>query len=60
MPASSKLASIRAIFALIARAANIVAETKEMRCLGRVIGSVFDYLLKYPINKRFVFRVEAL
>ena len=59
MLASSKLASTRAIFALIARAANIVAKTKKMRCLGRVIGSVFDFF-KSSLNKRFVFRMEAL
>jgi hypothetical protein len=60
MLASSKLATTCTIFALIARAANIDAETKEMRCLSGVMGSDFDSLLKYLLNKRCIFRMEAL
>jgi len=60
MLATSKLATNCAIFALIARAANIDAESKGMRYLSGVIGPAFDSLLKYLLNKRFVFRLEAL
>lgn len=34
-------------------------QTKEMRYLGGVIGLVIGYLVKYQLDKRFVFRVDA-
>jgi putative flippase GtrA len=36
-----------------------VFETKEMRYLGGVIGLVLGYLVKYQLDKRYVFRKEV-
>jgi len=33
-------------------------ETKEMRYVGGAIGLAFGYLIKYRLDKRFVFRLE--
>jgi putative flippase GtrA len=35
-------------------------ETKEMRYLGGVIGLAIGYLIKYHLDKRFVFKSEPL
>lgn len=35
-------------------------ETKEMRYLGGVIGLAIGYLTKYHLDKRYVFRTEAV
>lgn len=35
-------------------------ETKKMRYLGGIIGLVIGYLIKYQLDKRYVFRKEAL
>jgi putative flippase GtrA len=35
-------------------------ETKEMRYLGGVIGLAIGYLIKYQLDKRFVFKSEPL
>lgn len=37
-----------------------IFETKEMRYLGGVIGLAIGYLTKYHLDKRYVFRTEAL
>lgn len=37
-----------------------IFETKEMRYLGGVIGLVIGYLTKYHLDKRYVFRKEAV
>ena len=37
-----------------------VFETKEMRYLGGAIGLAIGYLLKYQLDKRFVFKSEPL
>ena len=37
-----------------------VFETKEMRYLGGIIGLVLGYLVKYQLDKRYVFRTEAV
>jgi putative flippase GtrA len=37
-----------------------VFETKEMRYLGGVIGLAIGYLTKYHLDKRYVFRTEAV
>ena len=38
---------------------HYVFETKEMRYVGGVIGLVLGYLIKYQLDKRYVFRTEA-
>ncbi len=35
-------------------------ETKEMRYLGGIIGLAIGYLTKYHLDKRYVFRMEAV
>lgn len=35
-------------------------ETKEMRYLGGIIGLAIGYLTKYHLDKRYVFRTEAV
>ena len=35
-------------------------ETKEMRYLGGIIGLVIGYLMKYHLDKRYVFRMEPV
>jgi putative flippase GtrA len=37
-----------------------IFETKEMRYLGGVIGLAIGYLTKYHLDKRYVFRREAV
>ena len=37
-----------------------IFETKEMRYLGGVIGLAIGYLTKYHLDKRYVFRTEAV
>ena len=37
-----------------------IFETKEMRYLGGIIGLAIGYLTKYHLDKRYVFRTEAL
>jgi hypothetical protein len=37
-----------------------IFETKEMRYLGGVIGLAIGYLTKYYLDKRYVFRTEAV
>ncbi|MFY3385251.1 GtrA family protein [Paracidovorax sp. MALMAid1276] len=37
-----------------------VFETKEMRYIGGVVGLVIGYLSKYHLDKRYVFRMEAV
>lgn len=37
-----------------------VFETKEMRYLGGAIGLAIGYLTKYHLDKRYVFRTEAV
>ena len=37
-----------------------IFETKEMRYLGGVIGLAIGYLTKYRLDKRYVFRTEAI
>jgi len=37
-----------------------IFETKEMRYLGGVIGLAVGYLAKYHLDKRYVFRAEAV
>lgn len=37
-----------------------IFETKEMRYLGGVIGLAVGYLTKYHLDKRYVFRTEAV
>lgn len=37
-----------------------IFETKEMRYLGGVIGLAIGYLTKYQLDKRYVFRTEAV
>ena len=37
-----------------------IFETKEMRYLGGVIGLAIGYLTKYQLDKRYVFRTEAM
>ena len=37
-----------------------IFETKEMRYLGGVIGLAIGYLTKYHLDKRYVFRPEAV
>jgi len=37
-----------------------IFETKEMRYLGGVIGLAIGYLAKYHLDKRYVFRTEAI
>ena len=37
-----------------------IFETKEMRYLGGVIGLAIGYLIKYQLDKRYVFRMEAV
>ena len=37
-----------------------ILETKEMRYLGGVIGLAIGYLTKYHLDKRYVFRTEAV
>ena len=37
-----------------------IFETKEMRYLGGVIGLAIGYLTKYHLDKRYVFRAEAV
>jgi putative flippase GtrA len=39
---------------------HYIFETKEMRYLGGVIGLAIGYLTKYHLDKRFVFRTEAV
>ena len=39
---------------------NAVFQTKEMRYLGGVIGLAIGYLTKYHLDKRYVFRTEAV
>lgn len=36
-----------------------IFESKEMRYLGGVIGLTIGYLIKYHLDKRYVFRAEA-
>jgi putative flippase GtrA len=36
-----------------------IFETKEMRYLGGVIGLAIGYLMKYQLDKRYVFRMEV-
>lgn len=36
-----------------------IFDTKEMRYLGGVIGLAIGYLIKYHLDKRFVFRSDA-
>jgi len=37
-----------------------IFETKEMRYLGGIIGLAIGYLTKYYLDKRYVFRTEAI
>ena len=37
-----------------------IFETKEMRYLGGVIGLAIGYVTKYYLDKRYVFRTEAI
>lgn len=37
-----------------------IFETKEMRYLGGIIGLTIGYLTKYHLDKRYVFRAEAV
>jgi putative flippase GtrA len=37
-----------------------IFETKEMRYLGGIIGLAIGYLTKYHLDKRYVFRTEAV
>lgn len=37
-----------------------IFETKEMRYLGGVIGLAIGYLTKYHLDKRYVFRTDAV
>jgi len=37
-----------------------IFETKEMRYLGGIIGFAIGYLTKYYLDKRYVFRTEAI
>ena len=37
-----------------------IFETKEMRYLGGVVGLAIGYLTKYHLDKRYVFRTEAV
>jgi hypothetical protein len=37
-----------------------IFETKEMRYLGGVIGLAIGYVTKYHLDKRYVFRTEAV
>jgi putative flippase GtrA len=37
-----------------------IFETKELRYLGGVIGLAIGYLTKYHLDKRYVFRTEAV
>ena len=37
-----------------------IFETKEMRYLGGVMGLAIGYLTKYHLDKRYVFRTEAV
>ena len=37
-----------------------IFETKEMRYLGGIIGLAIGYLTKYHLDKRYVFRMEAV
>jgi hypothetical protein len=39
---------------------NHIFATKEMRYLGGVIGLAIGYLAKYHLDKRYVFRTEAV
>ena len=39
---------------------HYIFETKEMRYLGGVIGLAIGYLTKYHLDKRYVFRTEAV
>lgn len=39
---------------------DAVFETKEMRYLGGCVGLAIGYLVKYHLDKRFVFRSDAL
>ncbi|MCP1575843.1 putative flippase GtrA [Herbaspirillum rubrisubalbicans] len=34
-------------------------ETKEMRYLGGIIGLAMGYLMKYRLDRRYVFRLDA-
>ena len=38
---------------------NWVFHTKEMRYLGGIIGLAIGYLIKYQLDKRFVFRGDS-
>lgn len=37
-----------------------IFETKEMRYLGGIIGLAIGYMTKYHLDKRYVFRTEAV
>jgi len=37
-----------------------IFETKEMRYMGGIIGLAIGYLAKYHLDKRYVFRTEAV
>lgn len=38
---------------------HIIFQSKEMRYIGGVIGLAIGYLIKYQLDKRFVFRVSS-
>lgn len=38
---------------------HYIFETKEMRYFGAVIGLALGYLIRYQLNKRYVFRSKA-
>ena len=39
---------------------HLIFETREMRYLGGVIGLAIGYIAKYHLDKRYVFRTEAM
>jgi len=39
---------------------HFLFQTKEMRYLGGMIGLAIGYLTKYHLDKRYVFRIEAV
>jgi hypothetical protein len=48
------------IFWVFEFAFHHIFETKEMRYLGGIIGLAIGYLTKYFLDKRYVFRTEAV
>jgi putative flippase GtrA len=46
------------IFVVFEGGFHLIFETKHMRYLGAIIGLAFGYLVKYQLDKRFVFTTK--